>query len=232
MVFWFLLLPLCLLVLLAAQAVYTRKTAIRLPEAEGVRLNLNGGTQALLHVGESTVAGVGVPNIQQGLTANIISGLNASGGHWDWQVLGSNGARIGDVQDWSDPIVSPDVLVITFGVNDATKLTPIQRWRDNFQTCVDKFAGDNTQVLCTGVPPLNQFPLLPFPLNRVLGWRSKKLDRALVELCQSKGWTHLDLQFETIGHLMAEDGYHPNAEGYQAWGDEIAQRIRQIDFVR
>lgn len=123
-------------------------------------------------------------------------------------------------------------MVLTFGVNDATKFTAIGNWIVSLEACVKKFSGRDTRVICTGVPPLAQFPLLPFPLNRILGWRSQKLDQALVSLCQKNGWCHIDLQFETIGHLMAEDGYHPNAEGYQAWGDEIARQIIALDGVQ
>jgi hypothetical protein len=100
MIVYLLLVPLFLLLLIAVQAVYTRKTAIRLPEAKGARLHKHQGGKSLLHIGESTVAGVGVTDIGQGLTANIVKGLQDSGHHWSWQILGSNGARIAEAEGW------------------------------------------------------------------------------------------------------------------------------------
>ena len=88
----FLLLP--LLPLIIRQGKHTRATTLRLPEASGPRQGhcppqtgqtQTGQTQAatperqLLHIGESTVAGVGVRDTGEGLTAHIIR---------HWQQLG------------------------------------------------------------------------------------------------------------------------------------------------
>ena len=61
---WLLSLP--MLILILPQALYIKKTTLRLSEAAGPKRGLlsgHGPNLRLLHVGESTVAGVGVENI-------------------------------------------------------------------------------------------------------------------------------------------------------------------------
>ena len=211
------------------QAKQVKKNAIRLPEADGSRESLVKAPLSFLHIGESTVAGVGVKNIQDGLSTNIINALNESSTpDICWQILGVNGATIAETQSLETNITAPDILLITFGVNDTTKFTSKREWLTGIQRCVKKFSAQNTQVFFTSVPPMHKFPLLPVPLRYLLGWRSAFLDRHLNSICQDNGWHHLHIEFGSSEDLMAEDGYHPNAKGYAIWGEEVAKIIRQV----
>ncbi|MEL7399609.1 MAG: hypothetical protein AAFN68_03425, partial [Pseudomonadota bacterium] len=85
-----------LLVLIALQGKHTKETAIRLPEASGERLQNSEGKHSVLHIGESTV--VGVESLHDGLTAQLVQHLQQQRGEpVRWQLLGENGARIGDM---------------------------------------------------------------------------------------------------------------------------------------
>ena len=83
---YFLLAP--ALPLIVWQGKNTRNTALRLPEADGPRSGkFNSSTTAslnILHLGESTVAGVGVNHSDLGFTANISRALAANKINHQW----------------------------------------------------------------------------------------------------------------------------------------------------
>jgi len=210
------------------QGTHLRKNAIRLPEAQGSRESLAGQGVTLLHVGESTVAGVGVENFGDSLTAKIALLLSSAiNQNVQWQAIGGNGASAAEIIKYSSNIASPDILLITFGVNDTTTMTSKHSWRKALKDCVAQYAGSNTRVFFTAVPPMHKFPLLPVPLNWALGFKAKRLDKQLENLCEDNCWEHIKLPFHSNESLMAIDGYHPNKQGYQKWAVGIVDKIRQ-----
>lgn len=217
---------LLLLIIVAVQGKHTKATAIRLPEADGERLHTATGNLSLLHIGESTVAGVGVETLDSGLTSQLIQHLETLQSEpLRWQILGENGARIGDLLEHQASITKPDVLIITFGVNDTTKFTSRNTWIQHLQQCVSRFADRNTRVFVTAVPPMHRFPLLPAPLKWLLGAKATQLDSALKHTAALNGWHYIGNKFKLTSEYMAHDGYHPNREGYQVWGQWIAEHI-------
>ena len=230
---YFLLLPLLPVILRQGKSV--KANTLRLPEADGLRHNisenLNISTQAntLLHIGESTVAGVGVNDFQQGLTANIIRNLNRE---YSWQAIGKNGAVIADINHdlmTAKLLCDPDVVVLTMGVNDTTSFTSRSAWKLGLLNCIEKInsSTENQPRVCfTQVPPMHLFPALPFPLNQFLGLRAWQLDNALQQTCLDQGWSHLKIIMPLKKQWMAEDGYHPNEIGYQKWAEQLAPLIK------
>lgn len=220
------LLLVILLFVVIFQAQYVTKHAIRLPEASGVRSSIKNRQTTLLHMGESTVAGVGVESIEQGLTFSILENLSNNYGHeLDWEILGLNGAKVADMLMMKPFVKCPDILILTFGVNDTKGFTTKAQWLKNLRRCVDKFSCETTKVYCTAVPPMHKFPLLPPPLRYLLGAKAKYLDNSLKKLCYSHNWVHIKPNLVTEPAPMAKDGFHPNAYGYKIWGEYIAASI-------
>ena len=221
------------LALIIYQGRQAKLNAIRLPEAEGKRSSesLDASTDgiALLHIGESTVAGVGVSNIEDGLTLNIIRSLQEEDDtFFQWQILGKNGAKASEIEEAGNSIRPPDILVVTFGVNDTTGFTSVSAWNQSLIDCVSRYRTDHSKVFFTAVPPMQKFPLLPFPLNWFLGIRAAILDYSLRRLCQQNHWDYIPLEGKlSAKNMMAADGYHPNENGYALWGSQIAQYVRQ-----
>ena len=230
---YFLFLP--LLPLIFRQGKSVKANTLRLPEANGPRYNIakisdsSIRVDALLHIGESTVAGVGVENFQQGLTANIIRNLNHE---CSWQAIGQNGAVIADVNHHlrtAELHCEPDILLLTMGVNDTTSFTSRNAWQLGLLACIEKINSvteTQPRVCFTQVPPLHLFPALPFPLNRFLGLRAWQLDNTLQQVCLAQGWSHLKIEMPLEKQWMAEDGYHPNEVGYQKWAEQQAALIK------
>ena len=242
------LLPLFPIILRQGKSV--KANTLRLPEASGPRdsevtnqaSSLNStatlNKKSLLHVGESTVAGVGVVDFQQGLTAHVIRYLTAPDSSWVWQAMGQNGATIAELTKQLKTKVlknDPNVILLTMGVNDTTAMTRRGSWVKNLKHCINTIEqrrlnveseGAPVNVCFTQVPPMHLFPALPFPLNLFLGLRAWQLDNSLRQLCVQQDWTHLKIEMPLEKEWMATDGYHPNAEGYKRWAEKIAALLR------
>lgn len=229
MTFTFLFLIVAIVVIALLQGKYLKIHAIRLPEADGVRECYQQGELSFLHIGESPVAGVGVTHINEGLTANIVKELtDILRTSIDWQILAANGARVTDALAFTSTIRQPDILMISFGVNDTTKFTSTQHWQTALRQCVNKFSGKNTLVCLTAVPQIQHFPLLPAPLSWLLGLKAKSLNNSLKRLCASSGWHYLCSDLPPTPQLMASDGYHPNAKGCQIWGQILSEQVIEL----
>ncbi len=226
-----LIIILCALLLLFIalyQGFHLKRKAVRLPEAAGRRVKINNAAFSILHIGESPVAGVGVKDIKQGLTRQVISNMNqALSLEFDWEILAKNGARVIDSLSFEATIKEPDVLIVSFGVNDTTKLTRGLIFNKNMKACVCRFSAGHTRVFVTSIPKINRFPLLPPPLSWVLGIKAYLLDRQLQQLCQQEGWVYIQSETSPDASLMAEDGYHPNESGYQVWAGIITDKISE-----
>jgi lysophospholipase L1-like esterase len=233
------LLPLLPVILKQGKTV--KANTLRLGEASGPRQHQTKSIKSisLLHIGESTVAGVGVDHFQQGLTACIARQFDCS-----WQALGSNGAAIADINQLmlKAEFKPADLILVTMGVNDTTSLTRRKTWLLELVTCIeqalardlvsDSNAGLQAKVCFTQVPPMHLFPALPFPLNCFLGLRAWQLDLSLRQLCLRKGWHHLAIDMPLKQQWMALDGYHPNGEGYQQWAQKIEPLLTQTLDVK
>ncbi|OUR76937.1 hypothetical protein A9Q77_03520 [Marinomonas sp. 42_23_T18] len=216
-----------LLPLIVFQGKQVKANTLRLPCAKGNTYASHSlADVSLLHLGESTVAGVGVKTLDQGLTQAIVKQLqHASSLTIDWHIQAKNGASLHQLNELDVTIQNPDLLVITIGVNDTTGLTSRADWRKQLNLCVQRFAGPDTHVFFTKVPNMAHFPALPAPLSWFLGCRSQILDHELKTLCRHSNWHHIKTSLPIEEKWMAKDGYHPNKVGYQIWGKQIGQAI-------
>ncbi len=228
---WLVSLPLMILIL--PQALFVKKTTIRLKEAQGASHGETEGKAPsirLLHLGESTVAGVGVKDIQQGFTANLAYSMSQKTNQQiHWQALGVNGVCLRDLLTLIEqqPLKPCDVALVSMGVNDTTKFTSIKNWRTQINSTIAQLLTiTQGPVVFTQVPAMMQFPALPAPLKYFLGLRSTILNRELKQICKQYPRVHFVASLPAITPLlMAEDGYHPNAQGYKEWAYDISPKI-------
>lgn len=217
------------------QARHVRKTAIRLPDAIDKEQATRLQRPYLLHIGESTVAGVGVKHANDAFTAQLIQRLEQRHQQSiDWQRHGITGITAHGLlttlaqKKPLQQLISqqaPAVLIITLGVNDTTGMTSNRRWQQAVTTLAQDYADTKTHVVFTQIPPMHAFPALPKPLNWLLGLRAWQLDQQLRQLCQQHDWQYLAMGAALKPEWMAADGYHPNAQGYQHWAEDAAARL-------
>ena len=229
---WFVFSPLLLLIL--PQAIYVKRTTLRLPEAEAMdKAPANPNAFQLVHIGESTVAGVGVQTLDQGFTANIASQLESHTSQAvQWHTLGVNGIRLKALieQAKSQGIPKANMVMVTMGVNDTTGFTQIKRWQSQLIELIEWLKPHCTgPIIFTQVPPMMKFPALPAPLRYFIGLRALVIDAYLQKVCghfEGVFYVGVEPNFET--ELMAEDGYHPSAKGYQEWSRAITPELNKI----
>lgn len=227
---------------LVAQGRRVRRTTPRLPEAPGPRTGQvagRGEPLRLLVLGESTAAGVGAADHQEGLAGQVAASLSAASGRpVHWRVLGRNGATAAVTREAllaPATELSADVAVIALGVNDTLRLHAPARWTADLRRLIADVRArcGPIPVVLAAVPPMGRFPGLPQPLRGVLGLRAAVLDRAAARLAWQLDAVHhvpVPLPPEEVARFFCADRFHPSPHGYAQWGAALgraaAARIR------
>lgn len=209
------------------QALYVKRTTPRLPVAKARLSPILQHRRKLIHIGESTVAGVGVESLDQGLTSHLCSALNDRiEAPLDWCAHGVNGIRLKQLVATLPALPNDTELVfVSIGVNDVTGLTSIPQWKAQLDSLIQTLQGGFSGTICfSQVPPMSDFPALPRPLRFVLGHRAQMLDRVLERKCAEYDHVHfLKVPISVEPQDMASDGYHPSHIGYKKWADKMAE---------
>lgn len=226
------LLRLPLLPVFLAQALWVRHRAQLLPEPEGLRSGTLGDGPALrlLILGDSSAAGVGARTQSEGLSGQLVARL-AVRYQVTWQLEAGTGettqTALARVQTMRPQTF--DCAVVVLGVNDVTRATTKAQFTVRqsalWQLLQDRF--EVRQIISSGVPPMQQFPLLPQPLAWALGQQAARLDDGLAALAaKTNGVTHLPMSLPHDPGLAASDGFHPGPKAYAMWASFLAQQVR------
>ena len=218
---------------LVVQGRRVRRTTPRLPEAAGPRTGEAPGRGAavrLLVLGESTAAGVGAVDHQEGLAGQVSAALAAETGRpVHWRVLGRNGATAAITRDEllaPAEDVAADVAVVALGVNDTLRLHSAGRWSSDLGGLVGAIRErcGAIPVILASVPPMGRFPGLPQPLRGVLGLRATVLDRAAGRMAAEMDavrHVRVPLGAGSVDDFFCADRFHPSPRGYAQWGAEL-----------
>ncbi|WP_339522617.1 SGNH/GDSL hydrolase family protein [Pseudomonas sp. EA_35y_Pfl2_R111] len=212
-------------------ALHTRRNTLRLPPAAGLLsgvagADLPGEPLRLLVLGESTVVGVGVDELHAALVGQLAAALALHCGRpVAWRACGENGITAAQARERLLPQVLDqpfDLVLLVFGVNDTTHLTPLPRWEAALGGMAEALAACGAQVAFSAVPPLQHFSALPWLLRRLLGMRAGLLDARLRQLAARLGAGHHSVELEFAAEYLACDGYHPSSLGYRVWAQGLA----------
>jgi lysophospholipase L1-like esterase len=224
---------LLLLPLLAAQGLWARARAVRLPEPPGEREGVEGRGERLrlLVLGDSAAAGVGAPHQRWALAGQLVAEL-AQDFEVHWRVHARTGHGTADALHALAAIDGEryDVAVTSLGVNDATRRLAPAEFVARQARLVDALRARHgvRMVVASGLPPVGRFPALPQPLRGFIGDHAQRLDAALAELAaQRDDLLHVPLDFGGMdASAMAEDDFHPGPPAYRAWARHLAPRVR------
>ena len=220
--------------LLLAQARATRRRAPVLPEAAGPREGqLGSGARGLrvLIAGDSSAAGVGVLNQDHAFTGHFTRTLHRrSGRAVRWRLRAKSGLTTRQVHEMlrADPPPVADIAVVLTGVNDVIGLIPPQRAVRHREALSEWLLceGRARYVLFAPLPPINQFPLLPQPLRRVMGSDARLHDNAMAVWATSKhNVFHTPIALQLAPAAMSRDGFHPGEPVYRACGEALARFV-------
>lgn len=224
-----------LLPILMIQGVWTRVRALRLPDAEGDRNSGKRGQSHIIGIGDSVIAGVGIGEQRDAMTAQLASKLTEDQSQpVSWSAFGVNGDRVQNLIARLKLIEddTPDLVLISIGVNDVSHLTSVTKWQLEIATLIadlkEKFGAP---IVFLGLPPMGKFPALPQPLRFALGIRAAMLDltfKQAGELINDVYW--IEIQAPERDLPMAEDGYHPSAIACALIAATIVKKINANGF--
>lgn len=217
--------------LLWLQARHVYRVTPRLPEAHGQRCGTQGQGPVcrVLLAGDSGAAGVGVSTQEEALCGQLVQSL---GQHFtvEWQVLAVNGLdSVGLVALLQElPPLAWDVVVLSIGANDVTRLCSPRRWvqwQDQLADLVQtRFSAG--LLVHSAVPPMHACTALPQPLRWFMGTWAREMNRLLARLLAAQAGRTLHRHpASTTSIGMSVDGFHPSAQGYSAWANTLSQHI-------
>jgi len=213
------------------QALLVRKNVVRLPEADGLRAGVIGAGERLrvLYIGDSAAAGVGVAHLEDSLVGKLNARLSC---HFSvkWQLHAKTGDSTKEtisrlMQIAPEPC---DIAIISLGVNEVTRATPIGVWWNNTARLIALLRTQfNCQhVVYTCVPPIASFPALAPPLRWLLGWRASQLNIRLRKGLENLPYVCLvEPSNDNISNKFADDGFHPNVSGYESWAEQVSKVV-------
>ena len=220
-----------LLPVTAAQGVWLRSRALRLPGAAGAREGVTGEGEDyhLLAVGDSIIDGVGAGTVEASLPVQFAAALaEATERRVHWRILGKSGIAIRDlvVLLEASPDDAPvDLFLVSIGVNDVTGLSSTRHWRNSLRRLLADMRGrcPDAGIVFAGLPPMAHFPLPPQPLRWSLGLRAATLDGIAQELLSAHpNAVHVPTRIDPRQHGFCSDGFHPSAESCTLWARELA----------
>ena len=216
------------------QGLWLKHTAARFPEAEGPREGVIGNfqpKQRFLALGDSVIAGVGHESTGTTLAYSLASSLSEkSQSSIEWQLVGRSGFDSGEIIEQLLPEVAAqpfDFIFISTGVNDVTNMVSATRWQANLLTLFKylRAHSPNAVIALCGVPPMDKFPLIPKPLNRVLGLRASLLASVGERLCSQQSCIYIPVPTLLSDESFAHDGYHPSPMVCQQWSQQLADEL-------
>jgi lysophospholipase L1-like esterase len=226
---------------LIAQAMSIRRRVPALPEAAGPREGqIGSGPRALrlLIAGDSSAAGVGVAHQDQAFAGHFTRALHRRTGRaLRWRLRARSGLTTLQVHDMLRADAPPvaDIALVLTGVNDVIGLVPPQRAVQHRAALADWLLceGRATFVLFAPLPPINQFPLLPQPLRRVMGADARRHDEAMAQWAAGRDHVfHAPLNLQLAPSAMASDGFHPGEPVYRACGEALARFVAETILPR
>jgi len=220
---------------LLIQGLWVRWKTPRLPEPVTSKQGLVGAGPelSLLLIGDSSAAGVGAETAEASLLGQLIN-LLSQDHRLRYHMLAETGKTTAQTIDdiKALPAQKFDVVISALGVNDVTSQVSIKTWceqqLDLIQLLKQKFTPQ--QIIMSGLPPVRDFPALPWPLNSYMGTYADQLDRALLAITEADSTvTFHSLRNYPDEALCASDGFHPGPEVYRLWAMYLVDIISTKD---
>lgn len=218
----------------AAQGLWLRRKALRLPGASGDRVGVagDGPDYHLLAIGDSIIDGVGVDTTVDSLPVQFALALAKQRGlRVHWRIEGTTGHAVSDIlarlRSLPDSVAA-DLVLISVGVNDVTGLSTTRHWRRSLEQLLGVIGQrwPGARLVLAGLPPMGLFPLPPQPLRFSLGLRAATLDRMAAEVARQHGHVrHVPTRIDPQRHDFAPDGFHPSPESCTLWAEELCAEL-------
>ena len=229
----------------AWQGLKTRRKIVRMnpPPHSGwitakSRKSKNRNPVRILVVGDSSAAGVGVSTIDESLAGHLAPALvKLLNRDIHIRIAGMNSATSADIRDHVVRHIERDAfdfIALNLGTNDAKNFHSGRRFCREFGTLLYalKARFPSATIVWAGVINLAEVPALPKPLNKILGIRSRIINRNGKILCEERGALAPMSTWRTVRENFAEDGFHASSQGYREWAEDLAHFLAQLRQVK
>jgi len=187
-----------------------------------------GAEIRLLVAGDSSVAGVGMTELEDTLAWNLARTVaERTGRPVRWRAAGANSATSADLRDHVLPHVEPrdfTHVVLAVGTNDMKNFHAIRRFKKNFGTLLytahTRFP--HARVVWAPVADMTKIPALPRALGRILQMRAELINAMGARLCHERRAVMADPVPIHGPQGFARDGFHAGPAGYRSWAEHLA----------
>lgn len=190
---------------------------------------------ALLVLGDSSAAGVGVENIAYSLAPRIAETLHRlTGRPVYWRAAGSNSAVSAEVRDYVVPNLEPHPythIVLTIGTNDAKNFHSVRRFKQGFGGLLYalKAKWPDARIVWSQPVDARRIPCLPRLLALGLELRASLLREVGARLCRERGVTPAAPLSRMDRSGFAQDGFHASRDGYAFVADHLTRYLVDED---
>ena len=172
-----------------------RRTARMLP-AEGPVMHAPAGAEpmlALLVLGDSSAASVGIDRTEEGLASHLAQLLNERTGRAvRWRAAGFNSATSDPIRDFVLPNLAPEPwthIVLAIGTNDTKNFHSAPRFKKDFGGLLYALRAKwpEARLVWSPVLEFTRAPAMPGLLGKILEVRAQEMNRMGVRLCNERG---------------------------------------------
>jgi lysophospholipase L1-like esterase len=220
-----------LLVVEAAAAAARRYAQPTIQPGMRARLGPPGAPRlALVMLGDSTAAGVGVSRVEESVGGRLAERLAGGGRQVDLSSVAVSGARSADLDlQVSRALLTdrPDLAVVLVGGQDAIHGVRPRRAAAALAGAVRRLRGAGVSVVVGGCPDLGASRAIGQPLREIVGHVGRVLARAQLAAAREEGAAAVDLGartgtvFRADAGMLCADGFHPSADGYRIWAHTL-----------
>lgn len=190
----------------------------------------------VLLIGDSSAAGVGVDTIEHSLGGHMCRLLNKKSKRpITVRIAGNNSATAPQVRDYIVPNIEHqkfDFIALNIGTNDAKNFHHGNKFCKNFGTLLYalKTKWPDSKIIWSGIIDLEELEMLPKPLNKILGIRSRILNRNGEKLCAERGaLAPGNKEWKVIRENFSNDGFHASSLGYERWAEGLSSYMLEIE---
>jgi len=220
------------------QGLGVRRRSLRMPPPPAPvssQTKGKGKPLRLLVIGDSSAAGVGVDTFKKSLAGRLQHWLALKSGRpVHLRNSGNNSATSSQIRDYVVPHLERedfDYISLNIGTNESKNFHTGRRFRRDFGTLIyvlkNRFPG--ATIIWSGVIDMAEVPALPFPLNKILGIRSRVILKNGRILCHERGALAPKSNWQPVPENFSKDGFHASEKGYDEWAEELAEFIIELE---
>lgn len=180
-------------------------------------------------LGDSTAVGTGAES-GGGYPDRLARRLAAAGAPVRLVNLGVSGATAEDLRKVQLPsaraVEGVALVTIAIGINDVVRGRPLAEFARDLEIVADAIARTRAVVVLSELPDLSRAPALASNA-RALGRRIAAYNATIRRIGERHGFAVAELEvtsrraFADQPELLARDGFHPSARGYDLWADAL-----------